>query len=223
MDDLSAADFAEFFGKLYRDRDGNSLPPMNWQSELAAAACVGDWPEFICLPTGAGKTSAIEIAVFALAAQADLPAEQRTAAMRTFLVVDRRTVVSEAHHRAERLRYVLSEATEGILKKVADRLRSYSGSGAEADPLAVAEMRGGIFRDRHWCSSLTQPMIVTSTVDQVGSRLLFRGYGSSPLARPIQAAAVAYDSLVILDEAHVSPAFSQTLRHVRDYQGAGLS
>ncbi|MEZ6078031.1 MAG: hypothetical protein R3C56_20885 [Pirellulaceae bacterium] len=60
-------------------------------------------------------------------------------------------------------------------------------------------------------------MIITSTVDQVGSRL-FRGYGVAPLARPIQAAAVAFDSLIILDEAHISPAFSRTIRQVERYQ-----
>ncbi|WP_417736101.1 type I-U CRISPR-associated helicase/endonuclease Cas3 [Rosistilla oblonga] len=219
--DLNAQDFSEFFGAIYKDRSGEPLTPMPWQCELAAAACEGEWPGYISVPTGAGKTSSIDIAVFALAAQAHLPSEQRTAAMRTFLVVDRRTVVSEAYFRAIRLRDTLAKAENGILKNVADRLRSYTNAGADvsnASPLSVVEMRGGIYRDRNWFHSLTQPMIVTSTVDQVGSRLLFRGYGVAPPARPIQASAVAYDSLVILDEAHISPAFSQTLGYVRRYQ-----
>lgn len=220
MHEIKPTDFADFFGALYQTRDGKPLRPMNWQIELAQAACEGEWPEYICLPTGAGKTSTIDIAVFALAAQADMPPEKRTAAMRTFLVVDRRTVVSEAFFRAERLANALSIATGGILKTVADRLRSYTGESEFARPLSVVEMRGGIYRDRNWLSSLTQPMIVTSTVDQVGSRLLFRGYGVAPLARPIQAAAVAFDSLIILDEAHISPAFSQTIRQVERYQQA---
>lgn len=221
MNDLSAEDFTEYFGAIYKNRSGKPLAPMTWQCELAASACVGDWPDYICLPTGAGKTSSIDIAVFALAAQAHLPSEARTAPMRTFLVVDRRTVVSEAYFRAMRLQQALADAKDGVLKTVADRLRSYSSESddvASIRPLAVIEMRGGIYRDRNWCSSLTQPMVVTSTVDQVGSRLLFRGYGVSPLARPIQAATVAYDSLIILDEAHISPAFSQTLGYVRRFQ-----
>ncbi len=221
MGSLEADDFATFFGAVYQNRHGDPLSPMSWQSELAAAACQGDWPGYICVPTGAGKTSAIDIAVFALAAQAHLPADRRTAAMRTYLVVDRRTVVSEAFFRASCLQTALAEADDGILKTVADRLRSYSASSddmTKAMPLSVVQMRGGIYRDRNWCSSLNQPMIVTSTVDQVGSRLLFRGYGVAPLARSMQAAAVAYDSLIILDEAHISAAFSQTLGYVRGYQ-----
>ena len=212
MTNLQAKDFDEFFQALY------PFVPMSWQTELAAAACVGEWPDCVSVPTGAGKTSTIDIAVFALAVQANLPPEKRNAPMRTFLVVDRRTVVSEAFHRASQLQKKLAEATDGVLKRVADKLRSYSGSTSSSEPLSVVELRGGIYRDPSWCNSLTQPMIVTSTVDQVGSRLLFRGYGVSNSSRPIQAAAVAHDSLLILDEAHISRAFSETLAYVKAYQ-----
>jgi len=134
--------------------------------------------------------------------------------MRTFLVVDRRTVVNEAYVHACRLRDKLITATSGILKKVADQLLSYGSS----TPVSVAELRGGIYQDPSWCDSLTQPMIITSTVDQVGSRLLFRGYGVSNASRPMQAAAIAHDSIVILDEAHISKPFAQTLERICKYQ-----
>lgn len=218
MNKLEPKQFVEFFGALYQDREGIPLVPMKWQMDLAEAACSGQWPDFINVPTGAGKTSAIDVAVFALALQADLPPEQRSAPMRTFLVVDRRTIVSEAHFRAQRVSQKLRDAKEGILKVVADRLRSYSDGNHEAEPLAVVQLRGGIYRDPGWFNALNQPMVIASTVDQVGSRLLFRGYGVSTSSRPIQAAAIAHDSLIILDEAHISPAFSQTLGCVQRYQ-----
>jgi len=58
---------------------------------------------------------------------------------------------------------------------------------------------------------------VCTTIDQLGSRLLFRGYGVSTNAAPMQASLVAYDSLVLLDEAHISRPFLQTLNYVKRY------
>jgi CRISPR-associated endonuclease/helicase Cas3 len=217
MSELSPSNFVEFFSALYQNKmTGIPLVPMTWQLELAEAACLGRWPDYICVPTGAGKTSTLDIALFALAFQANLPAESRTAAMRIFLVVDRRTVVSEAFYRARHIQQKLTEASDGILKVVSDRLKSFS-SGSDL-PFEVVELRGGIYRDPGWCNSLIRPTVITSTVDQVGSRLLFRGYGVSESSRPIQAALIAHDSLIILDEAHISRPFSETLNYVKAYQ-----
>jgi CRISPR-associated endonuclease/helicase Cas3 len=52
--------------------------------------------------------------------------------------------------------------------------------------------------------------IVCTTVDQIGSRLLFRGYGVSRRSRPVEAALVGTNSLIVLDEAHLSGPFHAT-------------
>ena len=175
------------------------------------------WPECIDLPTASGKTAAIDIAVFVLACQANAETKDRHVGRRIFFTVNRRVIVDEAHTRALSLAMKLFEAKNGILKEVADSLRTISGD-KNAPPLDVAELRGGIYRDRAWARSMTQPIVVCTTADQLGSRLLFRGYGVSSSMQPVHAALTACDSLILLDEAHVTRAFSQTLDLVSKYR-----
>jgi CRISPR-associated endonuclease/helicase Cas3 len=130
-------------------------------------------------------------------------------------VVDRRIVVDEAFERASVIKQKLATAKDGALKEVADRLLKFSGTKT---PLAVARLRGGILRDDNWGRLPPQPVVITSTVDQPGSRLLFRGYGHSNLAASIFAGLAAHDSLVLLDEAHCSVPFMQTLRAVETFR-----
>ena len=216
MNPLSLADFEDYFCELH----GRDRPAYDWQSRLARQVVTGNWPGAIDLPTGSGKTACIDIAVFALACQASLKKADRTAARRIFFCVNRRVIVDEAHQRAIRIATKLAQAegTDTVLGRVAAVLRSLSTLRPEsAPPLDVLELRGGIYRDNRWARSATQPMIVCTTIDQLGSRLLFRGYGVSPNAAPVQASLIAYDSLVLLDEAHISRPFLQTLEYVKRY------
>ena len=199
MSDLTPAGFDEFFHALY------GYGPFPWQAQLArrvAEAQPGDscWPEALALPTAAGKTACIDIAIFALACQADRPPAKRTAPRRIFFVVDRRVIVDETFERAKNLASKLRDTQDdSIVKAVAGQLRLLSG---EEEPLACFQLRGGMYRDDAWARSPLQPTVVVTTVDQFGSRLLFRGYGSSAGMRPIHAGLAANDSLVVLDEAH---------------------
>lgn len=205
------SDFKDFFRGLW-DHD-----PFPWQSMLAERVANGPWPKALDLPTAAGKTACIEIALYALAAQADRAIADRTAPRRIWFVVDRRIVVDEAYERAEKIAVKLREARDGPLREIADRLQRIAGTER---PVALARLRGGVFRDDGWARLPSQPAVITSTVDQFGSRLLFRGYGRSQLTAPIFAGLAANDSLVLLDEAHCSVPFLQTLGAIETYRGS---
>lgn len=222
--ELSPTDFAEFFNKLW------GHPPFAWQQALADRVlerAEAPWPEAIALPTAAGKTACLDIAVFALASQASQLARKQaiTAPRRIFFVVDRRVIVDQAYERACQLVDHLEKAQDGILNRVADNLRQIAhgeaGGFAEELPLAAYVLRGGMYRSEAWMKSPLQPMVVASTVDQIGSRLLFRAYGRGPKTWPIAAGLIANDSLILLDEAHCAQPFLQTLKAVRRYQRWG--
>lgn len=80
--------------------------PFPWQKRVAARVCGGDWPRAIALPTAAGKTGCIDIAVFALACAVKDARQPR----RIFFVVDRRIVVDQAFDHAKKLAKVLHRA-----------------------------------------------------------------------------------------------------------------
>lgn len=216
---LNINDFSLFFRAIQK-RD-----PFPWQIELIRKLCEdGEWPQVLSLPTGTGKTCVIDIAVFHLAMQRQNQDVPRTAPLRIFFVVDRRLVVDEAYQRAENIKKYLDHALkdapvaedEKILHKVSQALKtSYCKS-----PLEVIRLRGGMPGEKIFVRNPSQPLICVSTVDQIGSRLLFRGYGVSNYARPIHAGLIAEDSLIIIDEAHLSQPFSETLKWVNHYRSA---
>lgn len=221
MAELSAQRFGEFFEALW------GYPPFAWQSALARRAIENDaspWPDALALPTAAGKTACIDIAVFALAARLqNVNGVVRSgAARRMFFVVDRRVIVDEAFERATELAGKLAQANEGILKEVADALRQLARGRSEGwgreRPLLTFQLRGGMYRSEAWAQSPLQPIVVASTVDQVGSRLLFRAYGRGPGMWPVYAGLVANDSLIFLDEAHCARPFLETLHAVAGYR-----
>ena len=234
------AGFAEFFAALWGQR------PFSWQKKLAGrvleretiasnsqnvdtpagaeGAVPRTWPDAIALPTASGKTACMDVALFALAVQASRldSGPPITAPRRIFFVVDRRVIVDEAYERARRLAKKLARAKDGILKDVADDLRRIAHGAAtgfeDERPLAVHVLRGGMYRSEAWARNPLQPAIVASTVDQIGSRLLFRAYGRGAGTWPIYAGLAANDSLILLDEAHCAQPFLQTLQAVRRYR-----
>jgi CRISPR-associated endonuclease/helicase Cas3 len=203
-------DFAAFYWAIH------GYEPFPWQERLLRRVVESGWPSVLALPTAAGKTSAIDIAVFTLALQSGKALAERTAPLRIFFVIDRRLVVDQAAGHASQLKEALeAPGASGIVRDVAEALRRFGGP----DPLHVCALRGGMYRDETWAKYPNQPTVCVSTVDQVGSRLLFRGYGLSEYAWPVHAALVGNDALYLLDEAHLSEPFLQTLRSIQMYRG----
>ena len=200
MGDLTAADFDDYFRAVHGHK------PYPWQSRLTRQVLEeGGWPDVIDLPTGVGKTAVLDTAIFALALRPE------TSPRRIVFVIDRRIVVDQVYERAESIRNSIGTATEGVLAEVNGRLKEMTGA---EKLLEVAALRGGVPMDSEWARRPEQPWVMVSTVDQFGSRLLFRGYGSSDGKRPILAGLAGNDCLVILDEVHLSRAFASTLRDV---------
>lgn len=189
-------DFASKF-EIITAEDGEGYSPFSWQKRLFSELCNGVVPDALDLPTGIGKTSVIALWLLARVTGAPLP-------RRLIYVVDRRTVVDQATRYAESLR-----------KNLIGEPGLSTALGLDG-PLPISTLRGQFADNREWLADPAGPSIVIGTVDMIGSRLLFQGYGVSPWMRPMQAGLLAMDSLLVLDEAHLSQPFLRMARTVAD-------
>ncbi|MEM3402460.1 MAG: type I-U CRISPR-associated helicase/endonuclease Cas3 [Candidatus Hadarchaeales archaeon] len=204
------------FEELFYELSGHE--PFPWQKRLffdwlcPQQPKKSRWPRTIVIPTACGKTSLIDLSLLALAAGADC------ARLRTVFIVDRRVVVDETFDHAMRLKERLEKAmTRYSRSPLRDVARTLADLGGEGKPLVIARLRGGIVHDEDWASSPLQPAVILSTVDQAGSRLLFRSYGvGGPRSWPISAGLLGRDSLLIVDEAHCSNAFCETVTAIEE-------
>lgn len=159
----------------------------------------GDIPDTMDIPTGLGKTSIMHI--WFLALMYAKVHKQNRVPTRLVYIVDRRVIVDQASKEADKL-----------LKKI------------EADPnykskiggLNISKLRGGggLEDNRKWLEEPHMPAIIIGTVDMIGSRLLFSGYGVGRKVRSFYAGLLGQDSLLVLDETHLSPAMEKLLRGV---------
>lgn len=203
---MTLPSFAEFYKAVH---GGQS--PFPWQIRLADEVLERGWSHrLLDLPTGSGKTSALDVALYCLArAPARMP-------RRTLLVVDRRIVVDQGAKHARSLRDALRQATDGPAFQIANALRATCAAADGDSCVDVAVLRGGMPRDNDWARRPDRPVLGVSTVDQVGSRLLFRGYGVSRLSAPIYAGLIGNDTLVLLDEVHLAVPFANTLDAIHE-------
>ncbi len=195
--------------------------PFPWQIEMFQRFLRGDLPEACDIPTGLGKTSIIPIWLLALAERG------RSVPRRLIYVVNRRTVVDQATDEAIQIRAKLENfesgdprPSSGIIAarhRVADDLRCLTAN-SKSVPFAISTLRGQFADNREWSADPGRPAVIVGTVDMIGSRLLFGGYGCGFKTRPLHAGFLGYDSLLVHDESHLEPAFQQLIEAIRDEQ-----
>src|ERR1035438_379457 len=199
-----------FFEANYRALRGQA--PMRWMGRLFLRLTDGWYPRLVDLPTGAGKTDVVVIWVLALSWYGLDPCGRKPAPRRLVWVINRRVLVQQVFRLADKLQEKLSD-NDSSLSDVREGLARLSAD--PADIFRVVQLRGQLVDDREWSVVPSVPQLIVGTVDQIGSRLLFQGYGLGKWSLPLQAALLAVDAWVCLDEAHLVPAFALTLRQIR--------
>jgi CRISPR-associated endonuclease/helicase Cas3 len=177
------------FASAFKELTEN--PPFPWQSALFERFVKGEFPS--CnLPTGLGKTAVVAIWLIALAHHPDrMP-------RRLVYVVNRRTVVDQTTTEAEKMRR--------------------NATAAGVPPPAISTLRGQFADNREWSADPSKPAIIVGTVDMIGSRLLFSGYGCGFKSRPLHAGFLGQDALLVHDEAHLEPAFQELIVNIQQEQ-----
>ena len=199
MDASSITDFATSFAYL------TGHEPFPWQIELFEEWFVkGKFPRSCNLPTGLGKTSVIAIWFIALMNRPE------KVPRRLVYVVNRRTVVDQTTDEVERLRDNLRE-----------NLAKLGNVPSNARELEISTLRGQFADNREWSADPSRPAVICGTVDMIGSRLLFSGYGVGFKTKPLHAGFLGQDVLLVHDEAHLEPAFQKLLVAIEKEQHEG--
>src|ERR1700732_3648787 len=192
-----------------------SNSPFPWQRALYQDwFAVGRFPSSCNLPTGLGKTSVIAIWLIALANRPDkMP-------RRLVYVVNRRPVVDQTTNEVEKVRdNILNspQVEEALIRLSATRAVPKVPYAAEP-LLAISTLRGQFADNREWSADPSRPAVICGTVDMIGSRLLFSGYGCGFKSRPLHAGFLGQDVLLVHDEAHLEPAFQELLIAIENEQ-----
>ena len=195
--------------------------PLPWQERLFGKMVWGEIPGVCDLPTGLGKTSVIAIWLIALCQQA--VGGRITLPRRLVYIVNRRTVVDQATTTVKQIRDRLRNPDNSDWLEHAGTLKTLSSalgklSSDKSDVLGVSTLRGELADNEEWKTDPARAAIIVGTIDMIGSKLLFSGYGDGRYKRPQHAGLIGQDSLIVHDEAHLTPAFSKLLRSVEDIQ-----
>lgn len=219
---VTPTDFDEYFRAV-----NGGHAPFSWQTRLFESVLdTGRWPDRVAAPTGAGKSSVVDIHVFlnALHGAGSGPRVPR----RLSVVVNRRGLVDNHADRAAAIANRITNAdadTDRLLVAVREgllALRALPVADATTltadDILPLTLLRGGLAPDSSWLDDPTRCSVICATPDMWGSRLLFRGYGSTRYARPREAGLLVYDSVMVLDEAHLNRQLLVSARRIADLE-----
>lgn len=218
---ITRDEFGEFFAALNGGHD-----PFSWQEEVLDHICEhGVWPERINAPTGSGKSSVVDIHLFAnaLAAVGAAPRVPR----RLCVTVGRRALVDSQADRAreeilDRMGKALANKSDesDILRRVAEALQSFQtrNDGQGIGPFEVGHIRGELSNRDLPVTDISACAIIAATPDMYGSRALFRGYGSTKAARPRETALLTMDTVMVLDEAHMNRQLLHTTQRIAELQ-----
>ena len=218
---ITREEFGDFFAAL---NGGNY--PFSWQEEVLDHICEhGVWPERINAPTGSGKSSVVDIHLFAnaLAAVGAAPRVPR----RLCVTVGRRALVDSQVDRArEKILDLMEKALTNesgepdILRRVAEALQSFQTRNDEkgSKPFETGHIRGELSNRNLPVTDISACAIIAATPDMYGSRALFRGYGSTKAARPRETALLTMDTVMVLDEAHMNRQLLHTTQRIAELQ-----
>ena len=227
---ITRDEFGDFFAAL--DAALNEDPkgerkhyPFSWQEEVLDHICEhGVWPERINAPTGSGKSSVVDIHLFAnaLAAVGAAPRVPR----RLCVTVGRRALVDNQVDRAYKILECMEKALadesgeSDILRRVDEALQSFQTRNDKQgnDPFEVGHIRGELSNRTLPVTDISACAIIAATPDMYGSRALFRGYGSTKAARPRETALLAMDTVMVLDEAHMNRQLLHTTQRIAQLQ-----
>ena len=187
----------------FRDVVGHD--PYPWQGRLYGAFVDGNVPEAVDIPTGLGKTLCVLLFLLARTRNSSLPT-------RVVYVVDRRAIVDQT---ADAIRAWIDRIAE--LPRLANLFAGSSAFPSDL-PVQLGVLRGGLADDGEWRVDPTRPAVVVGTVDMIGSRIMFSGYGDGRSRRSMHAGLLGHDSIVMLDEAHLSPAMGVLIHSINRIQ-----
>lgn len=116
-----------------------------------------------------------------------------------------------------RLVYLVNRRT--VVDQTTVEVEKYFAQKVPGIPeFAISTLRGQFADNREWSADPSRPAVICGTVDMIGSRLLFSGYGVGFKGKPVHAGFLGQDALLIHDEAHLEPAFQKLIEAIETEQ-----